>query len=67
MDKNKLQQLTLRELLEYERAAHIICAKYENLNKIENFASQELYVKFNDAKLKYDAIIDEIEKRVSAI
>lgn len=67
MDKNKLQQLTLRELLEYERAAHIICAKYENLNKIENFASQELYIKFNDAKLKYDAIIDEIEKRVSAI
>jgi hypothetical protein len=67
MDKNKLQQLTLRELLEYERAAHIICAKYENLNKIENFASQELYIKFNDAKLKYDAIIDEIEKMVSAI
>lgn len=63
----KLSELTLRELLEYERAAHIICAKYENLNKMESFGSQPLYNKFTEVKVKYDSIIDEIEKRVNEI
>ena len=64
---NTLDKLTLRELLEYERATHIICAKYENLNKMESFASQELFDKFNEAKIRYDKIIDEIEKRVNSL
>lgn len=63
----KLTELTLRELLEYERAAHIICAKYENLNKMENFVSQSLYDKFTEAKSRYDAVIFEIERRVEKI
>ena len=63
----KLKELTLRELLEYERATHIICAKYENLNKMESFASQTLNNMFMDAKSKYDAVILEIESRVNEI
>jgi len=63
----KLSGLTLRELLEYERAAHIICAKYENLNKMQEYESKGLYEEFASMKLRYDEIIDEIEKRVKEI
>ena len=63
----KLKELPMRELLEYERATHIICAKYENLNKMENFISKELFDRFSEVKSTYDKIVDEIEKRVDDI
>lgn len=65
--KTGLSELSLRELLEFERAAHIICAKYENLNKMESFSSSELYDKFIEFKGKYDRVINEIEERVKTI
>ena len=65
--KVKLSELSVRELLELERAAHIICAKYENLNKMDNFMSVELNNQFHDMKSRYDKVIDEIEKRVREI
>lgn len=65
--KINLKELSLRDLLEYERASHIICAKYENLNKMESFLSTELNEKFLKMKDKYDKIIDEIERRVTEI
>lgn len=67
MAKLNLKELSLRELLEYERAAHIICAKYENMNKMESFLSVELNDIFLDMKGKYDKVIDEIETRVKEI
>lgn len=67
MAKTKLSELSVRELLELERAAHIICAKYENLNKMENYLSIPLNEKFQGMKEKYDRVIDEIEKRVNEI
>ena len=67
MAKVKLSELSLRELLEYERAAHIICAKYENLNKMESYLSTELNQEFRRKKDAYDAIIREIESRVDGI
>ena len=67
MAKTKLSELTVRELLELERAAHIICAKYENMNKMENFLSIQLNEKFQDMKARYDKVIEEIEKRVKEI
>ncbi len=63
----KLSELSLRELLEYERAAHLICAKYENLNKMESYLSEELNEEFRREKAKYDAIMQEIENRVDQI
>ena len=65
--KLNLKELSLRELLEYERAAHIICAKYENMNKMESFMSVELNNQFLEMKEKYDSVIDEIENRVNQI
>ena len=65
--KINLKEISLLDLLEYERAAHIICAKYENMNKMESFLSTELNVKFLEMKKKYDKIIDEIERRVTEI
>lgn len=63
----KLSELTVRELLEYERAAHLVCAKYENLNKMQEFASRNLYDEFISVKGIYDSILTEIEKRVKTI
>ena len=63
----KLSELSLRELLEYERAAHLICAKYENLNKMEAYLSEELNEDFRREKAKYDSIMQEIENRVDQI
>ena len=63
----KLSELTIRELLDYEAASRIICAKYENLNKMQDFMSESLVEKFNVVKGKYDSVVDEIEKRVKSI
>ena len=65
--KLNLKDLTMRELLEYERASHIICAKYENLNKMESYQDIALNEKFQEMKKKYDSVIDEIERRVEEI
>lgn len=65
--KLNLKDLTVRELLEYERATHIICAKYENMNKMESYQSIPLNEKFQEMKRRYDLVIDEIERRVEEI
>lgn len=65
--KVKLAELSVRELLEMERAAHIICAKYENMNKMENFLSVELNNKFLEMRERYDKVVEEIERRVKEI
>lgn len=67
MAGKNLKLASMRELLELERATHIICAKYENLNKMDNFLSKELYDKFSVSKARYDAVISEIEKRVETL
>jgi hypothetical protein len=63
----KLKELELHDLIDYERAAHLICAKYETLNKLEPTPSPELNEKFSHAREKYTAIIDEIERRVEEV
>ncbi len=62
----KLKEKSMRELLELQQGAHLICAKYENLNKMNQFDSRELNETFVKFKEKYDLIIDEIEKRIEA-
>ncbi len=63
----KLKELELRELIDYERAAHLICAKYENLNKMETSPNATLNEKFMHVRAKYDTILDELERRVEEV
>ena len=62
-----LKEKTMRELLELQQGAHLICAKYENLNKMNAFSSKALNDEFVKFKAKYDLVMDEIEKRVEEI
>ena len=57
----------MRELLDLQQGAHLICAKYENLNKMNQFNSKDLNDEFQHFKGKYDIIMDEIEKRIDDI
>lgn len=65
-----LSKLTLEELLDYERAAHIICSRYEkssstymmDINKENQYTEeQKMFLKANEI---YKKIINEMEKRV---
>ena len=53
--------------MDLQQGAHLICAKYENLNKMNQFNSKDLNDEFQHFKGKYDIIMDEIEKRIDDI
>ena len=62
-----LKEKTMRELIDLEIAARLICSKYENMAKIEGEFTQEINDQFQNAKAKYDSVLAEIEKRVNEI
>ena len=62
-----LKEKSIRELIDLEIAARLICSKYENLAKIEGEFTQEINDLFQNAKNKYDKVVAEIEKRVNEL
>jgi hypothetical protein len=62
-----LKEKTMRELIDLEIAARLICSKYENMAKIEGEFTQDINDQFQNAKSKYDKVLAEIEKRVNEI
>lgn len=75
VSKNKLTDMSIIELVNYEKAARIICIKYEksatawgadtlraDLEGANEF--QKEYLKY---KIIYDKIIEEIERRLGEL
>lgn len=70
-DNASFEEFSMKDLLEYEFAAKIICRKYENLSKrYDNtimYSNNESVSKFNLFNKIYNKIIDEIEIRIKRI
>ncbi len=72
MAKVKLSELTITELIDYEKAARLICMKYErtatsfgqDVTRESNSNSQATFMKYR--KL-HENILDEIENRLAAL
>ena len=62
MAKNNLEGKTIRELIDLEIAARIVCSKYENENRINGYANLELNDKFQKCNNQYIKIFEQIEK-----
>lgn len=64
MKKEESKKYTLSELLELEKAARIVCVRYENSTKnydgsIINNSEYELFKKYNNFR---NMVLNEIEK-----
>jgi uncharacterized protein YutE (UPF0331/DUF86 family) len=64
MKKDELKKYTLSELLEFEKAARVVCVRYENSTKnydgsIINNSEYELFKKYNNFR---NMVLNEIEK-----
>lgn len=67
MKKENISDYTLTVLLELEKAARIVCMKYESASKnydgsIINNDQYSLFKKYNDFRSR---VIDEMEKRLN--
>jgi hypothetical protein len=67
MKKENISNYTLTVLLELEKAARIVCMKYESASKnydgsIINNDQYSLFKKYNDFRSR---VIDEMEKRLN--
>lgn len=62
MVKNNLESKTIRELIDLEIAARIVCSKYENENRINGYSNFELNNKFQKYNNQYVKIFEQIEK-----
>lgn len=62
MAKNNLEGKTIRELIDLEIAARIVCSKYENENRINGYSNFELNNKFQKCNNQYIKIFEQIEK-----
>lgn len=71
-EKKSLKSLNMADLVNYEKAARLLCIKYENSFKgydgsiRENF-SKEDYNKFEKYNNFHMAILDEFEERINEI
>lgn len=64
MKKEESKKYTLSELLELEKAARVVCVRYENSTKnydgsIINNSEYELFKKYNNFR---NMVLNEIEK-----
>lgn len=64
MKKEESKKYTLSELLEFEKAARVVCVRYENSTKnydgsIINNSEYELFKKYNNFR---NMVLNEIEK-----
>ena len=66
----KLIHLSIQDLVNYEKAACIVCRKYENMirdyNGMLNSYSHE-YEKFEHMNMIHNQIINEIEERLNKL
>lgn len=66
MVKEKISEIPIQRLLEYEKASSIVCRKYENSCKsydgsISNSNEYSLFLKYNNI---HEQIILELQKRL---
>jgi hypothetical protein len=69
-DTIKIENLSLRDLLDYEKAATIICRRYENSIKLYDGTIRQSgpeYFRFNKANLLHNSLLNEIEKRLTIL
>lgn len=69
-DEIKIENLSLRDLLDYEKAATIICRRYENSIKLYDGTIRQSgpeYLRFNKANLLHNSLLNEIEKRLTIL
>lgn len=69
-DTIKIENLSLRDLLDYEKAATIICRRYENSIKLYDGTIRQSgpeYLRFNKANLLHNSLLNEIEKRLTIL
>lgn len=72
MAKIKLSELTISDLIDYEKAARLICMKYErtaasfgqDVTREPNSNSQATFMKY---RRLHESILAEIENRLSTI
>ena len=69
-DEIKIENLSLRDLLDYEKAVTIICRRYENSIKLYDGTIRQSgpeYFRFNKANLLHNSLLNEIEKRLTIL
>lgn len=63
----KLKDLSIQDLVAYEKATKLICARYENdirALEMQGNSDRALYEEFNNYHVKYVDIVEEMKQRV---